>query len=217
VPFLRVTRDQRGYENTFLLHVAHPGESPRILYWYRSAPGVRVGRPALDEDTIRAIEAQHPEIDFDWPYLLEASTIITPDVERRPERPRRKAVRAQEENGSPPETDTAVAPPVPEPIESEETVAARPASEAEPRAQQPGLLEELVGREIATRLRARYSEIDAAIRAAGFHAVQADWRSRAHALNPDAWVTPDEILRGVQRADALYDELRRDIAKSHDA
>ena len=42
-----------------------------MLYWYRSAPGVRVGRPALDEDAIRTIEEQHPEIEFDWPHILE--------------------------------------------------------------------------------------------------------------------------------------------------
>jgi len=96
VAFLRFTRDRRGYENTFLLHVAHPGERPRVLYWYRTAPGVRVGRPALDEDAIRTIEEQHPEIDFDWPHILEVGAITQPEVEERPiVRPRRRLARDQ--------------------------------------------------------------------------------------------------------------------------
>lgn len=88
--FLRLTRDRRGYENTFLLHSARPGERPTVLYWYRSAPGVRVGRPALDEDAIRTIEEEHPEIDFDWPHILEVGAIIEPEIERRPLKPKRR-------------------------------------------------------------------------------------------------------------------------------
>src|SRR5688572_14627364 len=102
VAFLRFTRDRRGYENTFLLHAAQPGERPSVLYWYRSAPGVRVGRPALDEDAIRTIEEQHPGVDFDWPQILEVGAITQPEVERplvparrRPTRPSPGPVVAQ--------------------------------------------------------------------------------------------------------------------------
>src|SRR6187455_2374096 len=90
VPFLRLTRDAHGYESTCLLHASHPGEEPRVLYWYRTAPGVRVGRPPLDEDAIRAIEERHPEIEFDWPHIIEVGATLAPEVERRPERPRRR-------------------------------------------------------------------------------------------------------------------------------
>ena len=99
MPFLRLTRDHRGYENTFLLHVNHLGERPRILYWYRSAPGVRVGRPALDEDAIRAIEEQHPDIEFDWPHIFAVGAAMTPEIEPKPERPPRP-VRPQDERGA---------------------------------------------------------------------------------------------------------------------
>ena len=47
MPFLRVTRDQRGYETTFLLHAAHAGGRPRVLYWYRTAPGIVLGISAV--------------------------------------------------------------------------------------------------------------------------------------------------------------------------
>jgi hypothetical protein len=65
VPYLRLTADRRGVEHTFLLHVAAPGERPKVLYWYRTVPGVKVGRPALDDVAMRALEEQYPGIDFD--------------------------------------------------------------------------------------------------------------------------------------------------------
>lgn len=71
MPFVRFTRDRRGYEHTYLLHFdpkkgrAHG----RILYWFRTPPGVRVGRSTFDEDTRRMIEHAHPEVIFDWGSL----------------------------------------------------------------------------------------------------------------------------------------------------
>jgi hypothetical protein len=71
---LRFTRDKRGYETTLLVHtVRRNGRSrQRILYWFRTPPGVKVGRPALDEEAIRWIEEHNPDIEFDWPKILEA-------------------------------------------------------------------------------------------------------------------------------------------------
>lgn len=81
MPFLRLTRDRRGFENTFLLHADHPGAKARLLYWYRTAPGIGLGRPALDEDAIRTIEENHPDIEFDWPAILALSEVMTPEEE----------------------------------------------------------------------------------------------------------------------------------------
>jgi hypothetical protein len=80
VPFLRLTRDRRGFEHTFLMH-AGTGEAPRVLYWYRTAPGVLIGRPALDEEAIRGLEEQHPEIEFDWPAILALREALPPEEE----------------------------------------------------------------------------------------------------------------------------------------
>ena len=44
---------------------------PRILYWFRTPPGVRVGRSALDESAIRLIEEHNPEVEFDWTRILK--------------------------------------------------------------------------------------------------------------------------------------------------
>ena len=228
--FLRFTRDRRGYENTFLLHSAQPGETPRVLYWYRSAPGVRVGRPALDEDAIRTIEEQHPGVDFDWPQILEVGAITQPEVERQPVPPRRRPPKApQAQEGEPP---TRPAPPARErprerveelqPEPQVETLPPPPVVNGEdeaveeplgaPASRPHDVLEELVGREIATRLRARYAEIISRIhRFPGDHPQRSGWEARAQRLNPSNWVTPDEVLSGVQHADALFDSLRREL------
>jgi len=76
LPFLRFTRDKRGYETTALVHAfrgRHGRTRQQLLYWFRTPPGVRVGRPALDEEAIRWIEEHNPEIDFDWQKILAAT------------------------------------------------------------------------------------------------------------------------------------------------
>jgi hypothetical protein len=73
-----------------------------------------------------------------------------------------------------------------------------------------GLLEELVGREIATRLRARHAELLTRIHEQSFDdQARSEWLARADALDPDAWLSPHDILDGVQHADQRFDELRR--------
>ena len=55
VPFLRVIRDKRGYETTYLMHWYREGnrQRSRILYVFRTPGGVRVGREALEPDVLR--------------------------------------------------------------------------------------------------------------------------------------------------------------------
>jgi len=207
VPFLRVTRDSRGYETTFLLHAGQSGARPRVLYWYRSAPGVRVGRPPLDEDAIRAIEDRYPDLDFDWPSLIEQSTSLPPEIERRPERPRRKAKPvAADATG---ETTAAEAPEL-EPSSDEPPHATDDEALAVPVARST-MLDELVGREIAGRLRAQFAEVRA--RVATLDPARRDALARrVAALDPDSWRTPEEILHGVEQAEARVDELRKEMS-----
>jgi hypothetical protein len=215
VTYMRVTRDQRGYENTFLLHTPRPGERPRILYWYRTAPGIRVGRIPLDEDAIRSIEEQHPDIEFDWPQLIEEASMTPPDVERRPER-RRRPTRPREAGVDEPLSDETIVPEaVPEIEEARLDTPDEPLVEIVPTRAEPSpnpLLEQLVGREIAHRLRSRYAELSARIRELPqSDATRAALQLRAEALDPDRWLTMEAILHGVQHADRLFDELRPDI------
>lgn len=230
MPFLRLTRDRRGTENTFLLHAALPGERPKLLYWYRTAPGIVLGRAPLDEDAIRTIEDQHPEIDFDWPAILALSEVMTPEDEApaRPKQPesRRSRPRDQPRDAHPRRRQDAPPEPaasdtVDEPAADVDDVPALEAStfdlgaadEALPAPRHAiGLLEELVGREIATRLRARHAELSARIHERHADAADRDhWMMRAASLNPDLWLTPEAVLEGVRRADGLFESLRKEL------
>jgi hypothetical protein len=235
VPFLRLTRDRRGFENTFLLHADQPGERPRLLYWYRTAPGVALGRAPLDEEAIRTIEDQHPNIDFDWPAILALGEVMIHE-EEAPARPQQKQKQRDRRRDQPREQRQqrpadASEPAEPEPVEPEE-----PAERVEPdevgpldplealddvREPEPepvarqsthGLLDELVGREIATRLRARHAEILTRIHQKDAEPAARDqWLRQAEALDPDLWVTPEQILKGVSSADALFEKLRNSL------
>ena len=228
MPFLRLTRDRRGFENTFLLHADHPGAKARLLYWYRTAPGIVQGRPALDEDAIRTIEENHPDIEFDWPAILALSEVMTPEEEAPAPRPQqqqqsasarrnkknrglRRDDRAEPSRGavadSVEEVEEEPAEPISEPDSLEPLEPVEPLEPAEPRR---GLVDELAGREIARALRARYAEIKSKI-----DQIDGDrdaWLARAEAINPDAWDTPEAVLHGVSNAGAAYEKLKKEIA-----
>src|SRR5215510_12444929 len=102
MPFLRFSRDKRGYENVYLVQPAarRSKAPPRVLYWFRTPPNVKIGREPFDESVRRALEAQYRDITFDWPRLL-ATPIPPPDKERwrdrrRAERAARRTVEAEE-------------------------------------------------------------------------------------------------------------------------
>jgi hypothetical protein len=101
VPFVRFSRDRRGYEHTYLIHAApRRGAPTRILYWYRTPPGIKVGRAAFDPEARRLLESQYPAVSFDWPKLLE-TPMPPPEAEnwrerRRVERSARQARQAEE-------------------------------------------------------------------------------------------------------------------------
>jgi hypothetical protein len=90
VPFVKINRDKRGYEYFQLVHIpTRRGRSarPRVLYWYRTPPGVKVGRTPFDETVRRALEDQNPDISFDWEKLA-STPMPPPDVEHWRERRR---------------------------------------------------------------------------------------------------------------------------------
>jgi len=217
------------------MHADRPGDRPRLLYWYRTAPGIALGRPPLDEDAIRTIEEQHPDIEFDWPAILALSEVMTPEEEEAPrqkpnagrsasarrgkDRELRRDDRAAEttspvDDAERPEVQEAPAAGVAPAIEDAEPDLDERDEEPIPPAHHhvSALLEELVGREIATRLRARYSEIQARIHEQHIDPPQRDaWLKRAEALNPDLWLTPDAILEGVRHADTLFARLHGEL------
>lgn len=93
--FFRFNRDKRGYEHFYLVEpiANRRGKSrPRVLYWYRTPPNIRVGRVPFDPEVQRALEAQNPNVVFDWRKIIDAP-IPSADVEKW--RERRRAERAE--------------------------------------------------------------------------------------------------------------------------
>jgi hypothetical protein len=92
VAFLRFSRDKRGYEHFYLVEATtnRRGKTrARVLYWFRTPPGVKVGREPFDADVRRALEAQNPGVAFDWQKIVE-TPIPSADVERWRERRRQE-------------------------------------------------------------------------------------------------------------------------------
>ena len=76
MPFLRFTRDKRGYEHFQLVQggVTRRGTAgPRILYWFRSPPNVRVGGKPFDDAARAALERHNPDVEFDWTQMRRTS------------------------------------------------------------------------------------------------------------------------------------------------
>jgi len=94
VAFLKFTRDKRGYENYFLFeppsggrHNAHGKGRPRLLFWFRTPPEVKVGRSPFSDEVRQMVEAQNPGVSFDWAHII-STPIPSGDVDRWRERRR---------------------------------------------------------------------------------------------------------------------------------
>jgi hypothetical protein len=123
--FLRFNRDTRGYEHFSLVQQTTNRRGkvrPRLLYWFRTPPNVKVGRQPFDDAVRRALEAQNPDIYFDWQAILD--TPIPPPAEAERWRERRRFERAAREAAAeetqdvasePESTDEREVPPPPSP------------------------------------------------------------------------------------------------------
>jgi len=227
------------------MHADRPGDRPRLLYWYRTAPGIGLGRSPLDEDAIRTIEEQHPDIDFDWPAILALAEVMTPEDEAPPPRPQQQQQRQGKRRGrdSAPSREpaapreqaafarSAFAPEQTEELrrddrldESPEAVkpedeedSEKPVASVEIPPPRNLLVEELAGREIGSRLRARHAEIIARIQDLDVDgSVKDAWFKRAEVIDPELWMTPESVLEGVRNADAQYDKLRGALQSSRE-
>jgi hypothetical protein len=92
--FFRFTRDKRGYQHYSLVEPITNRRGKvrqRVLYWFRSPPDIKVGREPFDEGVRRALEAQNPDVTFDWRSILEAPI---PSADADKWRERRRAERA---------------------------------------------------------------------------------------------------------------------------
>ena len=223
MPFLRVLRDKRGYETTFLMHWFREGQRQRtkVLYVFRTPPGVRVGRHIFEPATVREIEQAHPDIEFDWRSLLDSQQVVDAAPElRRP----RKRKRSDGESGpvSAPARAAPVGAAAPAPAESgaargeSQAVvhgAEQPAA-APPRVTVPSAIDGTTAEDQIAWLR-RWHPV---IRERVPHRTHDPARlealyALADRLNPEPWVGDDAIAEGLRdAADALL-RLSRVFAK----
>ncbi|HEX7137305.1 MAG TPA: hypothetical protein VF219_05645 [Vicinamibacterales bacterium] len=107
--FLRFSRDKRGYENFYLVETStnRRGKTrARVLYWFRTPPGVKVGREPFDAEIRRALEVQNPNVVFDWRKISE-TPIPSADAEKWRERRRfERAERGRRRDAVPEESES---------------------------------------------------------------------------------------------------------------
>lgn len=198
MPFLRVVRDKRGYETTYLMHWYREGgrQRSRILYVFRSPGGVRVGRDPLEPDILRVLESQYPEIAFDWKSVLANRQII----ESAPE-PRRKKRRS-------PDGETAA----PAPAAGGGESAAAPASQqpSAPRVSIPSGLQGSTPEEQIAFLNHWYPLMKERIAIRASDAVRQEaLLALAERMNTAAWTDADQIAAGLARAGEALERLSR--------
>jgi hypothetical protein len=89
-----------------LTETGRRGRGKRLLYWFRTPPGVRVGRAPIDETAIRLLEQHNPDVQFDWTRILKAPPAAEGQGRRdrgdRDQRGRREARPPQRSRGGPP-------------------------------------------------------------------------------------------------------------------
>ena len=148
MPSVRFSRDKRGYEHTYLVHESggrgRPGRM-RVLYWFRTPPGIKVGRQPFDDEARRQIEARNPGVAFDWETIASTPMPPVPEVEHWRERRRvekaAKVARREEEQEAERDEDDAEAPAVllvAEPVALDAAAASVEADEPVPQTSTPG-------------------------------------------------------------------------------
>jgi hypothetical protein len=204
----------------------------RILYWFRTPPGVSVGRSALDESAIRSIEDNNPDVEFDWTRILKDQA--GPELTSPP--PRRAAERTTPRRAPDPQAARSAAPAgtgerptarVGQPRRSQQAApgAAPPAAQAAPlpavRAdtQKEEFLQTpahaRLGAEGLLRLRARHAEVLARISEHEDEpARQDELKAQAERLNPDTWVTDDDVRVGVEEYETVLSALRAVVGQA---
>jgi hypothetical protein len=205
VPFLRVIRDKRGYETTYLMHWYREGskQRSRILYVFRTPGGIRVGRDPFEPEILRTLESQHPDIAFDWKSVLANRQIIesAPEVRRR-----KRRTSEGEATAAPVETGAA------EPASPLSAPAASPRGQqpAAPRLSIPSGLQGATPEEQIAFLNHWYPLIKERIPIRTADATRQEaLLALAERLNTAAWTDADQIAAGLVRAGEALERLSR--------
>jgi hypothetical protein len=251
------------------------GKGQRLLYWFRTPPGVRVGRAPIDEAAIRLLEQHNPDVQFDWTRILKDPPVTDMPVRRegrdaregRDGRERRERERPgpRGRSLSPPAVVPSIEPLASSPVseadfaesfkrsaipefqpavdvepgeslESVEATAVETLDAVEPRDQEIlaavdvlAAIEEpfeptdadrasasfaRLGAEGLGRLRARYAEVLARIAERPLEEeARNELKLSAERLNPDAWVTADEVTQALEQYEAVFEGLRAVVGR----
>jgi len=207
LPFIRCSRDKRGYESTYVMHVYRPGQGTsrtRVLYLFRSPAHLKVGRQSLDLEVMEALEHTHPDLSFDWTGLVSerdrergSDRGDRHDRYERPERESRDRRDRQPQRSSPPPRP---APPVPPPAPPVVVL------------QDDSLLGRTMGAERAAQLRTRYAEVLQRVqRRARTPEDLERLRARAERLNPEDWADEASIRSQSQAADVEWNAIMAEL------
>jgi hypothetical protein len=153
------------------------------------------------------IEEHNPDIEFDWPQILKGQDEAPtgrPDRPDRPERTARPERRERLERPGRPPADREPQRPQPSAPAAGPPIAPEPINPAHAR----------VGSEGLARLRARYADIRARIaRRVPDDPRREALETEAERLNPDAWVTDEEVQRGLDQYDAAFESLAATLGR----
>jgi hypothetical protein len=215
VPFLRVIRDKRGYETTYLMHWYREGtrQRSRILYVFRTPGGVRVGRAALEPEVLRQIEQRYPDITFDWPVVRDNQQLVDSTIDVRARRTERRARR--EDNESPAAVPAPPpAPPPEEPVVPPQTDAVTAPAPLPSRPPIPASIEGATPDEQIAFLAMWYPIVRDRIPARTTDPTRQEMLlALAERLNAAAWTDADQITTGLQGAGEALERLSRVLAK----
>ena len=225
-------RDKRGYETTYLMHWFRDGarNRSRVLYMFRTPGGVRVGRLPLDREVLRQIEAQHPDIQFDWNAVRETQQVIEPAPEFRRRRPRREeGDTAQSDSAASASASAAAVAAEPAPASTTRQAAADAAAPAAtpaatpsasavapqvPRLQVPATIDgNSPDEQIAFLLKWHPLISDRLAQRTADPERRAALLALAERLNPAAWTDADQITTGLQQAAEALERLSHVFAK----
>ncbi len=195
-----------------------------MLYWFRTPPGVKVGRAALDEDAIRRIEELNPGMEFDWPRILKGqgvpATEPRPPVEARRQRPENRRSQPRPAHAAPAPRPVPAPPVVEPPPRRDLPSEAESARFGESRESPTAEVEAAVADEVPTpaharigaagvrQLRSRYAELLARIAERTDDTRRTELKAQADRLNPDSWVTDEQVSEGLEQYEAVLASLR---------
>ena len=217
MPYLRYSRDKRGYEHTYVLHGSRAGGRPRILYWFRTPPHVVVGRDALDEEATQAIEARHPDLDFDWSKMRRerpkppSRSVGMPERMQKGNRrsgpapvkasPRVSAKRVPAAEVAAKTTSGSGSQVVPEPSEGAASLESVISTSSTQPQEHP--VSALLGDEMLVKLRSAYEELDQQLQSAQLtEPSKNELVSRVQSLNPDSWLAGEEVILRIEKFDS---------------